>query len=142
MTTDREPQQLGKLVGRRVPRPASVATSKPSVVSQSRTACPLKDFLVAMGTLVALKRTADFTQTQLRAWHAVLGTFRPATINKAVLLVVASQDRFPEVSDLWQECRRIEKRQAPYSPHASASDARSLTEPEIREIAERIGLEV
>lgn len=72
----------------------------------------------------------------------MLGTFQPATINRAVLLVVASQERFPEVSDLWQQCRRIEKRQAPYSPHAPASDARSLTEPEIVEIAARIGLEV
>lgn len=95
-----------------------------------------------MAVLAALKRTAEFQPTELKAWHAVLGTFRPETINRAVLLVVASQDRFPEVSDLWQQCRRIEKRQAPYSPHAPASDARSLTEPEIVEIAARIGLEV
>lgn len=136
MTTDREPQQLGSLVSR-TSRPASVPITRPSQAS-----CDPVAFAKAMLTLTALKRTANLTQPQLRAWHAVLGTFRPATINKAVLLVVASQDRFPEVSDLWQECRRIEKRQAPYSPHASASEARSLTEPEIREIAERIGLEV
>ena len=79
---------------------------------------------------------------ELKAWHAVLGTFRSETINRAVLLVVASEQRFPELSDLLQQCRRIEKREAPYSPHASAHDARSLTEPEIKDIAARIGLEV
>lgn len=95
----------------------------------------------SMAVLVALKRTAEFQPAELKAWHSVLGTFRPETINRAVLLVVASQQRFPEVSDLWQECRRIEKRQAPYNPHGG-DVSRSLTEPEIRDIAERIGLEV
>lgn len=71
----------------------------------------------------------------------MLGTFKPETINRAVLLVVADEQRFPEVSDLWQECRRIEKRQQPYNPHGGDVH-RSLTEPEIREIAGRIGLEV
>lgn len=94
-----------------------------------------------MAVLAALKRTAEFQPTELKAWHAVLGTFKPETINRAVMLVVASQDRFPEVSDLWQQCRRIEKRQAPYNPHGGDVN-RSLTEPEIVEIAARIGLEV
>lgn len=94
-----------------------------------------------MTVLCALKRTANLQTAELRAWHAVLGTFKPETINRAVLLTVASQERFPEVSDLWQECRRIEKRQAPYNPHGG-DVSRSLTEPEIREIAERIGLDV
>ena len=78
---------------------------------------------------------------ELKAWHAVLGTFRSETINRAVLLVVASEQRFPELSDLLQQCRRIEKREAPYSPHGDGV-VRSLTEPEIKDIAARIGLEV
>lgn len=138
MTTDREPDSLGSIVGRLPAKRVSGTISQPSMPSLQTSR---EEFVGAMAVLCALKRTAEFQPTELKAWHAVLGTFKPATINRAVLLVVADQQRFPEVSDLWQQCRRIEKRQHPYNPHGG-DVSRSLTEAEIREIAERIGLEV
>lgn len=137
MTHENEPQVMGSLLANRQPKPGSVATSKPS-----KAFCEPAAFAKAMLTLTAAKRTAQFTTQELQVWHSILGTFRSETINRAVLYVIASEQRFPELSDLLQQCRRIEKRQAPYSPHDSGKPERPLTEPELVDIAQRIGLEV
>jgi len=94
-----------------------------------------------MLALVALKRTAMFTAEQLEAWYAVLSGFRVQTINRSILTVCASQERFPELSDVFQSCRRFEPRERPYNPHGSG-DVKPLYEDELTEMAARLGLEV
>lgn len=138
-----EPQQLGSLVERRQAKPANVPISRPS--TNSLPATTREEFVRSMAVLCALKRTAEFQASELKAWHAVLGGFPATTVNRAVLKLVASETRFPEVADLWQECRRIEKKSGrlvePYNPNGGTVE-RTLTEPELVEIAQRIGLEV
>jgi hypothetical protein len=129
-------QQLGQLVGRRTPKPSRGEISKPSMVS-----CDELSFAKAMLALTALKRTADFTEPQLTAWHAVLSGYKPTTINRAVLMICASEQRFPELADVLQWCRKIEPREIPYSPNGTG-EPKPLYEQELKAIAARIGLEV
>lgn len=138
MTTEvqRASEAIGQLIAQHQRRPASVATSKPLPVS-----CDEPSFAKAMLALTAMKRTADFTEPQLTAWHAVLSGFKPTTINRAVLMICASEQRFPELADLLQWCRKIEPREIPYAPHGDGNP-KPLYEPEIKAIAARIGLEV
>lgn len=98
-------------------------------------------FAKAMLALTALKRTADFTEEQLAAWHAVLAGYRHTTINRAVLMVCAEQMRFPELSDLLQWCRKIEPREIPYAPNGTG-EPKPLYDEEMLSVAARIGLEV
>lgn len=97
-------------------------------------------FAMAMVTLCNLKRTAVFTQAQLEGWYALLNGYRHQTINRAVIELCASQERFPEVSDLLQRCRRIEPPERPYCPNGNPSDR--LTRQEIEAFANRLQLEV
>ena len=129
-------QKLGALVAHHQRKPVSVATSKPSQVS-----CDAPNFAKAMLALTALKRTADFTEPQLTAWHAVLSGYKPTTINRAVLMICASEQRFPELADVLQWCRKIEPREIPYSPNGTG-EPKPLYEPELKSIAYRLGLEV
>lgn len=94
-----------------------------------------------MLALVALKRTAAFTREQAEAWYAALCGFKPQTINRAVLSVCMSQERFPEVSDVFQLCRKIQPREQPYNPNGDGK-VKPLYDDELCEIATRMGLEV
>lgn len=80
------------------------------------------------------------------AWHAALGSFTPEVINTAVLELAVTENRFPELGDLFQACRRLAIRagliEIPYSPHGSDKDAVNVTPAEIREIASRFSLKV
>lgn len=122
--------------------PAKTPPRDVSKTSSKQSATGRQEFARAMATLCALKRTAELSTTTLTAWHAVLQRFRPTTLNWAVLQLAASQTRFPELSDVLQECRRIEPPQRPYNPHGEAPKSERLTDAELREIAGRIGLEV
>lgn len=138
MTT--EPRRLGdhlpQAFAKHPRKPASVEMSKPLQVF-----CDAPSFAKAMLALTALKRTADFTEPQLTAWHAVLSGFKPTTINRAVLMICASEQRFPELADVLQWCRKFEPRDVPYSPNGDGN-VKPLYEPELKAIAARIGLEV
>lgn len=78
------------------------------------------DFAKVIACLCVLKRTADFTD----AWYNGLGTFPIWIINRAVLKLATSQDRFPEFGDVYQLCRR------------EAIRAGLLTEPATRTVIE------
>lgn len=127
---------VGQLIESRRQKPVNAGISR-----LSRVSCDAPAFAKAMLALTALKRTADFTEEQLVTWHAVLAGYKPATINRAVLMICAEQTRFPELSDLLQWCRKIEPREIPYSPNGTGT-AKPLYEDELQLIAERIGLEV
>jgi hypothetical protein len=102
--------------------------------------CNRAEFARAMATLTALKRTASLDDIQIQAWYAVLGGFPATIINAAVLEISLTDNRFPEVGDLYQICRRCLPR--PYAPFASDTDATRPTKSEIAAIAERIGLPI
>lgn len=99
-----------------------------------------------MATLAVLKRTADFTEPEVKGWYAVLSGFPAVLINSAVIEVAITATRFPEVGDVYQLCRREAIRRGdlklPYSPHGTDSDTSRPTRGEICDIAERIGLRV
>lgn len=109
-------------------------------------ACPPEAFARAMAHLTALKRTADLTKVQLSAWQGVLGHFRAEIVNAAVLEMVLTETRFPEVGDLYQICRRLAIKRGdivePYSPHGTGETSGRPTAGEIKAVAERLGLEV
>ena len=108
--------------------------------------CLKPDFAKAMAHLCALKRTAALTDVQMTAWHGVLGIFRHQVINAAVLEMVMSEARFPELGDLYQICRREAIKRGdlkiPYSPHGGDQDTKKPTKSEIAAVASRLGLEV
>lgn len=129
-------QRMGQIIARQQPKRASAGTSMQSVVF-----CDERNFAKAMLALTALKRTADFTEPQLTAWHAVLSGYKPETINRAVLMICASEQRFPELSDMLQWCRKIEPRSIPYAPNGDGNP-KPIYDDEMRTIAAKLGLEV
>lgn len=92
-----------------------------------------------------MKRTADLTDLQMTTWYGVLSGFSTRTLNRAMLELVLSESRFPELGDLYQTCRRVAHEtgelQRTYSPHAE-TDSKRPTKAEIQAIAERLGLDV
>jgi hypothetical protein len=108
--------------------------------------CPRPEFAKSMAHLCALKRTATLTPVQMEAWHGVLGIFGAKVINSAVIEMVLSESRFPELGDLYQICRREALKRGelklPYSPHGGDSDVKRPTKAEIAAVASRLGLEV
>lgn len=94
---------------------------------------------MSMAALVALKRSAEMTRPQVKAWHAVLGRFPIEVINAAVLEMALTETRFPEVGDLYQICRRRLPKQ--YSPMGE-TDSKRPSRDEIRDVAGRLGLRV
>ena len=99
-----------------------------------------------MAHLSAMKRTASMTETQLTAWHNVLGVFDTDIVNAAVLEMALTETRFPEVGDLFQICReksfKTGRWKRPYSPNGNEKDATKPTDLEIRAVASRFGLAV
>lgn len=93
-----------------------------------------------------MKRTAALDEIQTIAWHNALGGFSPEILNAAVLEIALTDNRFPEVGDLYQACRRRAIRaglvKIPYSPLGGDKESASVTEEEIRGIASRFGLKV
>jgi len=93
-----------------------------------------------------MKRTAALTDIQLEAWYGVLSGFSAAVVNMAVVEMVLTETRFPELGDLYQICLRVAIKRGdiklPYSPHGTGDEKTSRpTDAEIRGVAERLGLE-
>jgi hypothetical protein len=97
-----------------------------------------------MAHLCALKRTSEFTDIQVLTWYAGLATFPAWIINRAVLRVGTSKDRFTEFGDVYQICRR-EALQAGLlkEPYARAgNDAQIVSQLEILTMGQAMGLPV
>ena len=92
-----------------------------------------------MSHLTALKRTADFTAEQIVTWYGGLSAFPAWIVNRAVIELATSTDRFPEFGDVYNLCRRqaIQKGliQQPYSQ----TDIK-ITSNEIETIGAALGL--
>jgi hypothetical protein len=93
-----------------------------------------------MTALVALKRTADLTKPQVKAWYAVLGGFPVEVLNAAVIEIALTKERFPEVGDLYTICRRCLPKD--YSPMGTGTENDRPSKKEIAAVAERLGLDV
>lgn len=91
------------------------------------------DFRRAMPAMTLLSRTRPFTASELRTWHAALGCYQLSTIIRAVHFVAAGLRHCAELGELYRVCREIETGVDPDSP---------LSDPEIRAMAQRLGLEV
>lgn len=97
-----------------------------------------------MAHLAALKRTTEFTDLQILAWYHGLAAFPAWIINRAVLRLGTSQDRFTEFGDVYQLCRR----EAIYAgllkePFARAgNDEKILPLNEIVSMGNALGLQV
>lgn len=93
-----------------------------------------------MANLSALKRTADMTTIELKAWYAVLAGFPSTVLNRAIIEVALTKERFPDVGDLYQICRRsLPKR---YCAHGDGEESSRLAPSEIAAVAERLGLQI
>jgi len=108
--------------------------------------CDTTSFAKSMAHLCAMKRTAALTDIQLEAWYGVLSGFSAAVVNMAVVEMVLTETRFPELGDLYQICLRVAIKRGdiklPYSPHGTGDEKTSRpTDAEIRGVAERLGLE-
>ena len=97
-----------------------------------------------MAALCALKRTSEFTDIQVLAWYGGLSQFPAWVINRAVLRLATSRERFTEFGDVYQLCRQ----EAIYAgllhePYARAgNDAQIVSRKEINSIGEALGLPV
>ena len=111
-----------------------------AISAPSQVLCSVEDFGRALAYLTALKRTVELTEPQIAAWHAVLGGFPAAVVNAAVIELSLTENRFPEVGDLYQICRR--KIPKPYAPNGDGADMKRPAMSEVRAIAERLGLPV
>lgn len=102
-------------------------------------------FARAIAHLCAMKRTADLTELQMETWYGVLQGFSTRTLNRGMLELVLSDQRFPDLGDFYQTCRRIATASGEivigYSPWADTDTSRP-GKAEIQAIAERLGLEV
>jgi hypothetical protein len=100
------------------------------------------DFQKAMSHLTALKRTADFTVEQILTWYGGLSAFPGWIVNRAIIELATSTDRFPEFGDVYNLCRRqaIQKGliKQPYSPHSQVDQ--KITSSEIETIGAALGL--
>ena len=98
-----------------------------------------------MAHLCALKRTTDFSDIQVVTWFGGLSAFPAWIINRSILSLATSQERFPEFGDLYQLCRREAIQagiiQEPYSAHGT-SDKPQISRQEITSIGEALGLVV
>lgn len=99
-----------------------------------------------MAHLCALKRTAEMTKTQLRAWYAMLGMFPNWIVNRAVIEMAASETRFPEIGDVFRLCRREAISRGliliPYSPNGDGKDETKLMRSEIDAMGDAMGLDI
>jgi hypothetical protein len=100
------------------------------------------DFQKAMSHLTALKRSADFTAEQILTWYGGLASFPAWIVNRAVIELATSTDRFPEFGDVYSLCRRqaIQKGliEQSYSPHSQVDQ--KITSSEIETIGAALGL--
>jgi hypothetical protein len=95
-----------------------------------------------MGHLCAMKRTVAFTPEQILTWYAGLASFPEWIVNRAVIELATSTDRFPEFGDVYKLCRRqaIQKGliEQPYSPHSQVDQ--NITSSELETIGAALGL--
>jgi len=103
------------------------------------------EFAKSIAHLCALKRTASFTKEQVVAWYGGLSAFPVWVINRSILKLATSQERFPEFGDVYQLCRREAIQagiiQEPYSPYGGAEKA-NVSEAEITSIGDALSLVV
>lgn len=146
-----EPIALSQAVGMALERRSQKLNSgKPTnsalSTNGSKSAVSDKDFAISIAHLCALKRTTHLTKTELNAWHAVLGIFSREILNYAVLEMVLTEVRFPEVGDLYQICRREAIRRGhlerSYSPQGADTDSKKPERAEIAAVAQRLGMDV
>lgn len=99
-----------------------------------------------MAHLCDLKLSASITPDQLRLWHVTLGCFSVEVVNTAALMLAVTPGKFPDFSDLYALCSREARRRGemeiPYSPHGTGNECNGVTLAEIKQIAERLGLDV
>lgn len=99
------------------------------------------DFGKAISALCCGKLSTTLTASQLEVWYGVivgLG-FRRQVINYAVIELIGSRKRFPELADFIQICRRLQPAETEYAPNR---DPERLTRSEVLRIAAALGLEV
>ena len=108
--------------------------------------CQKPDFAKAIAHLCAMKRTAALSPLQVDVWHGVLAGFSPEVVNASVIELALTKERFPELGDLYQICRReaIKRRQmdVPYNSNGTDKTIDRPSGDEIRQVAERLGLKV
>ena len=89
-----------------------------------------------------MKRTVAFTPEQITTWYGGLSAFPSWIVNRAVIELATSTDRFPEFGDVYNLCRRqaIKKGliEQPYSPHSQVDQ--KITSSEIETIGAALGL--
>lgn len=138
-----EPTSIGAAVKQVANRQVSQPASTHLAVTPLKTT--KAEFSKAMAHLCALKRTAGFSDVQIAAWHAALGAFPIHLVNRSVLILAASQERFPEFGDVFQICRQEGYRtgylKKPYCPTGDAKDT-TVTAAEIDTMGEALGLKV
>jgi len=95
-----------------------------------------------MAHLCALKRTVAFTPEQTQTWYGGLSAFPDWIVNRAIITLATSTDRFPEFGDVYSLCRRqaIAKGliEQPYSPHSQVDQ--TITSHELETIGAALGL--
>lgn len=127
-------------------RPDSRTPSQPSNSGSLMELPDMKAFAKTIAHLSAAKLTTDLTRPQIQTWFGVLSVWPNWILNRAVLEIVTSDIRFPEVGDLYQRCRAHAIKEGvfsvPYSPNGDGKEATRLTRSEVATIGSLLGLDV
>jgi len=101
-------------------------------------------FAKTIAHLSAAKLSTELSEVQLNTWFGILSVFPNWILNRAVLEIVTSDIRFPEVGDLYQRCREHAIKQGvmkePYSPNGTGNEKPRLSRGEVTSIGEALGL--
>lgn len=104
-----------------------------------------RTFARTIAHMSAAKLTGELSKPQLRTWFGILSVFPNWILNRAVLEIVTSDIRFPEVGDLYQRCREHAIKQGvmklpEYVGHGTGSEKPRLSRDEVTSIGEALGL--
>ena len=104
-------------------------------------------FAKTIAHLSAAKLSTQLSEVQLSTWFGILSVFPNWIFNRAVLEIVTSDIRFPEVGDLYQRCREHAIKQGvmklpEYVGHGTGSEKPRLSRDELTAIGDALGLNV
>lgn len=92
--------------------------------------------------LCAAKSQAKFTPEQAEIWVKALSVYPEPVVNKAVMVLVACLDPFPDLAKVLRECHNISAALNPNVAAGTYSDSGRAPLAVVNMLAKQLGLEI